>query len=202
MDNFLDGIDGGLILMLIVYSGLASWIAARLTRSASDATAASRQALSESLDLLERLKRAQSIVDDPDRRRELQIMYARIEAEVADRADELNAVAELLHRRPSAQFVIIPRPRRMSGALWSALLIVCLYTGGAVILQFIRQFLIERTETIGSSGGLEQMLLLIGGGVALIALGLLFRMLAFRDYDRHIAELRERGHSQLSGGDA
>lgn len=193
MDGFLDGIDGGLILMLLVYSGLASWIVARLTRSVSDDAASSREALSESLDLLDRLKRADELVSDPTRRRELNVMYARVEDEVGARVAELNGFAQRLHERPSARFVVLPRPRRITGAVLSLLLVFCFYVGGGLLLEVVRQFVIDQRAEEAADGVLSQIMLLAGGGVGLIVLGFVFRVLAYRDYDAHVSALRDQG---------
>lgn len=193
MNQFLEGIDGGLILMLVVYSGLASWLAAWLTRSKSDATAASRLALKESLELLERLKTTRELVSTAEHRRELEIMYARIETEIADRTNELNGVANLLHVRPSAQYVVLPRPRTMLGAVLAASSILFFWSGGAAIARFITEYFLREAYSLNTATGQEALLSNVGVGVALIALGFLWRYFAFIHYDAQTLRMRAIG---------
>ena len=193
MQNFFDGVDGGLILMLIVYSGLASWLAAWLTRGASDTTAANRQALRDSLELLERLQKAQGLVSSEERRRELEIMYARVETEVADRADELNGMAQLLHERPSSQYVLLPRPYTILSAIFCAACIVFFWAGGGVLANFITEYFLKESFSLQTDIGLEALLRGVGGGIGLIALGFVWRYFAYMTYDSYALAARAKG---------
>ncbi|MCI4666141.1 MAG: hypothetical protein MRY74_15610 [Neomegalonema sp.] len=196
MEKFLEGIDGNTILMLLIYSGLASWLVARLTRSATDATAASRQALAESLALLAQLSRAQELVKTEERRRELEVMRARVEEEVAGRVDELNGVAELLNEHPSSQFVLLPRPRTLWSVFVSLVSILSFFWSGFWLVRLGRAVFATREGVDPTTTAGQELLLALGGGaIALISLGFVTRFLAFRAYDAYARRLRARGAS-------
>lgn len=171
------------IVMMAIYTGLGPWVISRLSRSRSAERQETREEVRASLELVEKLKVAREVAQDPDQRQEIGAMIDRLVAESTTRVAALNVEAAEISDKPDRRFLIIPTPRSGLAAIVTVLAIGCVYFGLMFWLTLGFDFW-NRTgfDVLANPADQTRALFLAGGGAALLFLALCFRFAAFRLY--------------------
>lgn len=176
------------IVLILVYSGLGSWLISRLTSGRADDLRADRARVQETLLLLEQVTKArdelQSANAPRQRIEEFEVMRERLATEASAAVAELNLDAAKAFRTPSSRFLVIPTPRSFLGAFVTLIFATALYF--AFMLWLTLGFYLttkENFDVFRDAASQQTTLFLFGGGLLLIALALLARMIAYRSYD-------------------
>lgn len=184
------------IVMILIYSGVGSWLIGRLTRSREDERRAERARVAETLGLLDSVTRAREALAfggaAPEQIAPYDVMRERLSAEAGAVVAELNMQAHQEHVRPSSRFVLIPTPLGVFGVLLTAIFCLALYF--AFMMWLTLAFYIWTRpgfDMIGDPTSQTTGFFLIIGGLTLFAVAMASRSWAFERYDARHKRLRD-----------
>lgn len=170
------------IAMVVIYSGLGSWLVSRLTRSKADLRELRRTSIRSVLDLMAHIKSVREHVSDPGRQAELDAMWTRLMNEASDKVRELNNLAEHERDDPAQDYLILPPPRSPFAAFISLVFAASLYVGVGALLFVASAFVIDQSLDLTDPAHVEWALLVSGLGVGLCLVAFIARLIAFRIY--------------------
>lgn len=189
--SLLDGDRLNYILMLLIYSGVGSWLVARFTRTRADLLRERRAAIRETLDLLDHMGRLRDRCQSEARKNSVDTMSERLLTETGARIDELNRIAEEETSNPSRHYLILPTPRSPFGVFVSLIFAAAVYVAGSALVVFGVAFFDDKPfSPLSSEADLAWSMKILGFALAMLLLAFLARFFAYRLYNAHTLRMR------------
>lgn len=181
------------IIAILLYSGVGSWLVARLARDPDGERIDRRIAIREQLELMKNLSEVRDNVPDAAKRQELDEMWARLLDEATLQIRELNALAEVEISNPKRRYNILPAPRSPFGYVVSALFVVAVYLSlGAALVLLLNTVRGGGIEAFTDPSDLKWAQGVVVFILATAAMAFLARFAAFRSYAIVTRRMRER----------
>lgn len=195
--GFLDSVQLNYVIMLLLYSGIGSWLVERFTKNRADLRRERRAHIRENLELLDHMARLRDRCDTDARKSNVDTMTSRLMSETTGRIEELNRIAEEEQRNPARHYLILPTPRTPFGAFVSLVFAVAVYVAGSVLVVLGVAFFDEAPfSPLTDPEHMTWTLKMLGFSAAMLVLAFLARLLAYRLYNaRTLRMRREPGES-------
>lgn len=179
------------VFMLIIYSGLGSWLVTRFTRDRMAVRRERRAAIRENLELMEKLGALRGALSDAERARALELMNQRLLDETTGRVEELNTIAAQEAVNPARGYLILPPPRTPFAVFVSLVFAFCLYVSiGSLLVLGLAYFQDGGYNPLDSPTDMTWTLKLVGLSVGALILGFAARFLTYRLYNQRTLTMR------------